>query len=257
MKIIPKINLICIFFIVCSCSQTKSISSEPKTLPVDSISDSERVYFKADGTEPFWGLTISEKEIILKTMEDTLAFTYKEPVKAEDSNIKVYKLESASLEMNIQIRQTECSNNMSGKLSPYTVDINYKKKTALANQKLKGCGSYITDFRLNNIWILEVLNGKKVEEINFKVSLPSIEISAENNSFSGFAGCNQISGQVFYEKGILRFVETISTMMYCGNKNKEKEFIKALSSATNYSIENNHLKLFNSPSELLRFIRND
>ena len=77
------------------------------------------------------------------------------------------------------------------------------------------------------------------------------------NSFSGFAGCNGMSGQLFYEKELLRFTKIITTMMYCGDTNKEREFLKALNSATKYTIENNRLTLSNPSKELMVFKKID
>jgi len=53
----------------------------------------------------------------------------------------------------------------------------------------------------------------------------------------------------FFEKGLLRFTNIITTKMMCQN-NKEDEFLKALKSATSYKIENNRLWLSN-PDKLL------
>lgn len=250
MKITTSISLFIIILITSSCSQMKSTTESSKQTD-------DSIYFKADGTEPFWGLTISEKEIILKTMEDTLIAPYQAPIKAMDSNVKLYKCNTDNLEMNIQITQNECTNDMSGKKSPYTVTINYKRKSELETKQIKGCGEYITDYRLNDIWVLETLNGKKVDITSFQEKLPQLEINSATNSFSGFAGCNGMGGNLFYEKGLLRFTNTITTMMYCGDNNKEREFLKALGSSTTYTIENNRLTLSNPSKELIIFRKID
>ena len=235
-----------------SCNTMKSTPSEVKKQQDDS-----QVYFKANGTEPFWGLTISEKQIKLFTMQDTIVMPHQKPIQAMDSNVKLYKLKSDTDEMSVQIIQTECTNDMSGEKFPYTISINYKKNKELVMHQLKGCGKYNTDYRLNDLWVLEKLNGKEMEKSFFKDNLPSLEINSETNSFSGFAGCNGMSGQLFYEKELLRFTKIITTMMYCGDTNKEREFLKALNSATKYTIENNRLTLSNPSKELMVFKKID
>jgi heat shock protein HslJ len=146
---------------------------------------------------------------------------------------------------------------MSGEKFQYTISIDYKKNKELVMHQLKGCGKYNTDYRLNDLWVLEKLNGKEMEKSFFKDNLPSLEINSETNSFSGFAGCNGMSGQLFYEKELLRFTKIITTMMYCGDTNKEREFLKALNSATKYTIENNRLTLSNPSKELMVFKKID
>ena len=87
--------------------------------------------------------------------------------------------------------------------------------------------------------------------------MPRIEINSTENRFSGYGGCNAISGQIFYEKGILRFTRVLSTLMACPQGNKESEFTKALQSTTTYSIENNRLTLSNPSAKLLVFRKVD
>ncbi|MGV9004786.1 META domain-containing protein [Flavobacterium sp.] len=246
MKNVIKVIFMVVLCIASACSTMKSTTNSGKQAD-------DKIYFEASGTEPFWGLTISEKEIRLNTMEDTLIAPHQLPIKAMDSNVKMYKIQSAAIEMTIQIAQLECTNEMSGQKSPYTLNIEYKRKSALETKKINGCGTYITDFNLHGSWELETLSGKKVDKTLFLDKVPQIEINTETNSFSGFAGCNSISGELFYEKDTVRFLKTIATMMYCGNDNKEREFLKALNSATTYLIDNNRLVLSNASNELLSF----
>ncbi|MFH6962621.1 META domain-containing protein [Flavobacterium plurextorum] len=146
---------------------------------------------------------------------------------------------------------------MSGAISPYKVSVEIKNNTELQTQKIGGCGKYNTDYRLHDIWVLEELNGYKVFTSDFQKEMPRIEINSTENRFSGYGGCNAISGQIFYEKGILRFTRVLSTLMACPQGNKESEFTKALQSTTTYSIENNRLTLSNPSAKLLVFRKVD
>ncbi|MBU3821526.1 META domain-containing protein [Flavobacteriaceae bacterium XHP0103] len=262
------ILFVVVCFLVLSCNNTKKTDKETDQSPIpkDTISpiankskivNPSTIYFKATGTEPFWGLEISEDRIVLKTMEDTIITPYAKPIKAADANVKSYRLETEANNLNIQISHKECVNAMSGKNFPYTVTISYKK-TGEANFKIiEGCGHYITDYRLHDIWILESLNGKQITEADFSKEFPNMEINTSDNRFMGFAGCNRMNGQLFFEKGLLRFTNTVITKMMCSYNNKESEFLKALQSATTYSISNNHLKLSNPNGTLLEFKKVD
>lgn len=248
----PFVLLITII-VASSCSSMKSTSSTIN----NSKSDDSHVFFKASGNEPFWGLAISENRIKITTMEDSISVAYQLPTTSNEHNAKRYNIVTAEVDLNFEITESECTDDMSGDKSPYSVSIDYKRKGVLTTQKMKGCGKYITDYRLHDIWALEILNGKKVEISSFQTEIPSIEIDAAANSFMGFAGCNHITGQLLFEKDVLTLTKIISTLMHCGDSNKEREFLSALSKVTKYKIENNRLILSNDSKELLIFLKVD
>jgi heat shock protein HslJ/uncharacterized membrane protein len=214
------------------------------------------VYFKATGNEPFWGLEIAEDGIEFKSLTELETFKapHIEPIRAMDANVKMYRLKTEAGEMNIQIIQGKCENSMSGDVLPYSVTVEIKRGTDQEFTTFKGCGQYITDYRLHDIWVLEQLNGKKVSPTDFSKELPRVEIYASTNKILGFAGCNQMNGSIFFEKGLLRFSNIATTRMMCEPQNKENEFLKALQSTTTYKLENNRLWLSN-PSGLLLVLR--
>jgi len=146
---------------------------------------------------------------------------------------------------------------MSGEASPYAVSVEYKRDETSELEKLQGCGQYITDYRLHDIWVLEVLNGRKISKVDFSKEFPKMEIYAKDNKFIGFSGCNQMNGSLFFEKGKLRFTNIASTKMMCEPANKEAEFITALQSSNKYLIENNRLILSNSSEVKLIFKKID
>ncbi|WP_338732057.1 META domain-containing protein [Mangrovimonas cancribranchiae] len=233
-----------------------SLDTTSQITPVAKQKLASDVYFNAQGTEPFWSLKISEKGITLNILEDSITTPHTTPVRAQDANIKHYNLETELTEMVIKISQKECVNTASGLSSPYSVTVDYKRGKETTFTKLNGCGTYITDYRLHDIWVLETLHNETVTTADFKKKLPSIEINTTTNTFSGYAGCNTMRGALFYEKNLLRFTDIITTKMMCAN-NKENDIIKALKSATNYSIKNNRLHLFNPNEELLVFKKID
>ena len=214
-------------------------------------------YFKASGTEPFWSILISEDKIVYKTPEDSIFMPHSQPILAMDSNVKMYKIKTESEQFNIQISQQECANEMSGEISPYKVAVEFKKNKASEFENIKGCGHYITDYRLHDIWVLEELNGKKISSEDFSKEFPMLEIYASTNKFSGFAGCNRMNGSLFFEKGKLRFINIATTKMMCENSNKEGDFLTALQSTTTYSIGENRLILSNPSGKKLVFKKVD
>lgn len=221
-------------------------STEVQMSAQDAMSEEQQPYFAATGTEPFWSLELFDNQIVYKTPTDSIKTPHAEPVRAADANVKRYNIQTESVTLQIQIQQKECTNAMSGKVSPYSVSVEIKKNIEKEFQKLDGCGHYITDYRLHDIWLLETLNGKKVTNEDFNKELPTMEINAAENTFMGFAGCNRLSGSLLFEKGVLRFTNVAITKMMCKPISKEAEFLKALQNSTTYFIENNGLTLSNA-----------
>lgn len=254
MKKVLTLLLLSSLIISCKTAAIKSPDVKETTSTTSTQEDDMTVYFKATGNEPFWGLKIGKDKTVFTSLiegMESISFKSVEPVRAMDANVKMYKLNNGKTSATITIQQFECQDSMSGEKSPYTIKVEINGKT------LNGCGKYITDYRLHDIWVLEELNGKKVSLADFQKELPRIEIYAAENRFMGFAGCNSINGIIFYEKDLLRFTNVISTLMACAPGNKEDEFTKALQSSITYSIGNNRLTLSNPSGKLLVFKKVD
>ncbi|PKP16375.1 MAG: heat-shock protein [Bacteroidetes bacterium HGW-Bacteroidetes-23] len=232
-------------FVGCS---TKT-NTESKTIIPEAplLKSKTEGYFKAIGTEPFWSLEISEEIIRFQGIEESDFFTstHVEPIRAMDANVKLYRVNTESGEMEVTISMQNCSDGMSDNKHDYKVDINLRRNNQKENVNYSGCGNYIADYRLFDIWLLEELEGKKVTLENFSKEIPIIEINSSEKKFFGHGGCNRISGTIFQERELLRFTNIISTRMACGETNMENVFLKALQSSTGYKIKNNRLYLTN------------
>ncbi len=257
-------QLLVIGSFIISCKTTATIQKEGvKTKPTPEYmlqmeNLEQGIYFRGTGNEPEWSLKISDKTIeftSLKSGFESLKGDHVEPIRALDANVKMYQVASESGTMNIQIRQQECVNTMSGEKFPYSVRIEITQNNNSTN--FSGCGKYSTDSRLHDIWVLEKLNGKTVNTTDFIKELPNLEINSSTNNFMGFAGCNRMNGTLFFERGLLRFTNIITTRMGCPGNNKESEFLKALQSTTSYKVENLKLILTNPSGEKLVFKKVD
>lgn len=216
------------------------------------------IYFRATGNEPEWSLKISETAVEFTSLKlgfESLKSIHVEPVRAMDANVKMYRLTTESSKMSVQIMQQECVNTMSGQKFPYSVKIEISKNNG--STTFSGCGNYVTDYRLHDIWVLEKLNTQTVNPSDFMKELPRLEMNSSTNKFTGFAGCNRMNGTLYFERGLLRFTNVITTRMACLGNNKEAEFLKALQSTTTYKVENGKLILSNPSGEKLVFKKVD
>ncbi|WP_421806039.1 META domain-containing protein [Flagellimonas sp.] len=258
--------LSCVALLIFGCAEKKKeTTSEPeaKEAVVDTLTSKEEKrtmepiaikidgsYFKATGTEPFWGLKLYGDKVELQTMEDTITTPPSEAIKAQDGNIKMFRMQTEATQLDVIISHKECTNAMSGEVFPYTVTVSYKSTGGDETKVYEGCGAYITDYRLHDIWVLEEMNGNAVSKEEFGGrDLPNLEININNNRFSGYSGCNRITGGIFYEEDVLRFTQVATTQMACPNMDKESAFLTALNSSTQYKVENNRLYLSNGSEE--------
>jgi len=254
------IQLLVIVSFILSCKTNATVQKEEPTPAYSQQMENleQGIYFRGTGNEPEWSLKISDKRIeftSLKSGFESLSGAHVEPIRAMDANVKMYQVATESATMNIQIMQQECVNTMSGEKFPYSVRIEITQNNNSTN--ISGCGNYITDSRLHDIWVLEKLNGKMVSTTDFIKELPNLEINSSTNNFLGFAGCNRMNGTLFFERGLLRFTNIITTRMGCPGNNKESEFLKALQSTTSYKVENMKLILSNPSGEKLVFKKVD
>jgi heat shock protein HslJ/uncharacterized membrane protein len=260
------IQLLAIAALVVSCKSGAAapkdiVKTEPTFAYKQQMENLEKgIYFRGNGNEPDWSLKISDKTIEFKSLKpgfESLKGAHLDPIRAMDANVQLYRVATAKGTMNIQIQQQECINTMSGDKAPYSVRIEIVKDKSGESTNFNGCGNYITDPRLHDIWVLEKLNGEKVNLTDFMKELPNLEINSSTNQFMGFAGCNRMNGTIFFEKGLLRFANVVTTRMACGENNKENDFLKALQSTTRYKVENLRLTLTNQAGVELAFKKVD
>jgi heat shock protein HslJ len=254
--------LIALFFVGCKTNSPApkvAETSVPTLAYKQQIENLEKgIYFRGSGNEPEWSLKISEKTIEFNSLKqgfENLTTEHLEPLRAMDANVKMYRITNTKGNITIQIMQQECINTMYGDKSSYSVRIEIVKDNK--STFLNGCGNYVTDPRLHDIWVLEKLNGKNVTIADFTKELPNLEMNTTANTFMGFAGCNRMSGSIFFERGLLRFTNVVSTEMACLGNNKEADFLKTLQSTTTYKVENLRLTLSNPSGYELVFKKVD
>jgi len=214
-------------------------------------------YFKAKGNDPSWILNISNDKIAFEAEQpgfETMQFPHAEPVKVSGYvGIKKYQSKSESAQIEIEIINTACQISESHEGFSYTVKVAIKRNIDSTFIVFNGCGTYITDPRLQERWILEQLKEKPVTLSDFMGQMPSLAIKANGNSFSGFAGCDTISGRIFSERSMLRFTDVVSEKITCDASAMEAAFMQALSFSTQFVVEDKKLTLSNPGGTTLIF----
>ncbi|WP_306350123.1 heat-shock protein [Flavobacterium sp. '19STA2R22 D10 B1'] len=231
-----------------------SCGSRIKKIDADSFANDEMnktakvptYFFKGTGNEPFWNVEITTDSIKFNSVTDYGGFSASgvKMTALMDANIKEYKSESKSGTIKVIVQQSKCVDNMSGQENKYTVKVEIKKRLDFNTELFEGCGNYVVNYRLHDIWVPEEIEGKKVTASDFGKEIPVMEINAAEATFMiDLKYGATVKGKLFSENKLLRFVDINTT------EKKPKpisvEFLTALKGVTHFEIKNNRLYLSN------------
>ena len=237
---------------------TSSGPAAVKTEPVGRWDAQRRrgVDFVAMGSEPFWSLELTNQgQMRFRTVAgaDSLVVPLPAPNQAQDAPVLRYRALTAAGELTVTIAQRPCPNNMSGEVSPYTVTVQARMAAQPAAREFTGCGRYLGDYRLHDIWALESIDGQAVAAAQFATKdKPYLELNLTREEALGFAGCNGFGGSLTPERAGLKFGTLRGTMLACPALPFERKFLGALSgNSFTYRLENRRLTLKNRVNQLV------
>lgn len=232
---------VCTLFLAQSCKTAVTTASE--AVPSSTASKDASVYLKVLGTEPFWNLAFSPREIVYTTLDnETLVFPAVEPVRAMDANIKKYRTHKDGYSLEATISAAACSDGMSDTEYAYKAEVKITKNGKVVLDQ-NGCGTYLLNEQLAGKWTLTEINKKPLPKTHEYVT-PYLEFDTEANAVSGNASCNGLVAQVFSEGTTIRFSHMALTRMFCVHENIEQEFSSTLSNITRYELQGKTLRLY-------------
>ncbi len=217
--------------------------------------------FSGYGTEPFWEVKIDvEKTIYFKDVSlPAIKTKAPEYVPVADARGFFYSGESKKYSVSVQIMKQECSDGMSDNKNKYSVKVIINDKVTSETREYKGCGNFLYDERINDIWVMEKFKGKKVTNEMFMKDIPSMEFRLSDNHLGGNAGCNTFFGNVEVKGNKIEFPNNIGmTKMACDNMKFENDFINTIKGRTlEYKIKKMKLYLYDEGKEIMVFKKVD
>ncbi|MBS4035290.1 MAG: copper resistance protein NlpE N-terminal domain-containing protein [Ignavibacterium sp.] len=207
----------------------------------------EGIDFTARGNEPFWSADIDfDKGIKFISMTDIteLAAPVTDVIEKQNGDVVRYHGVTQTGEIIVTISKESCFDNMSGEKFSHTVIVRAKKYPDDELLEFTGCGKYLMDISLNDIWVMQEMTGVVLKKEDLSKGLPLFEFHLRDNFFSGHAGCNQMTGAIKVEGNKIKFGPIASTKMACPNMEVEQAVSNALSNKTiTYLVENMKLTL--------------
>lgn len=210
--------------------------------------------FFARGNEPNWVLDIDfQNGINFFTMDDIKIITSSiEKIKSPDTVVTRYMAHTESEEIIISIIKGNCQDNMSGELFNYKVKVEVKSFEEKNYKVFNGCGKYLYDYRLNDIWVMENMTGVELKKEELLKGVPTFEFNLSEMKFSGHAGCNRLMGKIEVEGSKIKFGNIAATMMACPDMKVERAVVDALNKKEfTYKIENLKLLLENNSVKII------
>ncbi len=212
------------------------------------------VDFIARGNEPGWVLEIDlEKSFIFKGPDGLEVTTPAvQGIKAQDHDVTLFSSKAENSELIVTVIREECQDNMSGEKFPYKVRVEAKNTKDANYQTFEGCGKYLYDNRLYDIYVMEEMTGINLKKEKLTKGMPQFEFNLSDMRFSGHAGCNVINGSISVSGNKITFGALIGTLMSCPNMKVEKAVISALDQKTvTYSIDKMKLTLVSGKTKMV------
>ncbi|HCY76885.1 MAG TPA: hypothetical protein DHV28_13270 [Ignavibacteriales bacterium] len=238
--------------------ETKNVKPTKETVEVNSSYYQEKylngVDFFARGNEPNWTLEIDfEKSMIFATMDDIkLTTPAVDGIKAQDSDVTLYRAKTDSGELIITVIKDDCQDNMSGEKFSCKVRVEAKKSVDANYKTFEGCGKFLYDIRLYDIYVMEEMTGFNLKKEKLMNGRPQFEFNLTDMRFGGHAGCNNLTGPIDVVGNKIIFGNLMGTLMSCPNMKVEKAVIAALNDKTvTYSIDKMKLTLVSGKTKMV------
>lgn len=221
----------------------------------------EGIDFTARGNEPFWAIDIDfDKGMMFTSLTDISELNIRngEVIKEQNEDAIRYYSITEEGEIIVKLVSNVCVDDMSGENFSHTVNVKVKRSIDNNYTEFNGCGKFLMDQRLHDIWVMQEMTGVELKKENLSKGLPVFEFYLNDMRFSGHAGCNQLAGKIEIEGNKMTFGEIIATKMACPNMEVEQAVISALNNNTfTYTIEKLKLTLVNQHGFKLIFSKID
>jgi heat shock protein HslJ len=210
--------------------------------------------FVAIGNSPDWFLDLDlQKNMLFKNLADKKTISTpasKEPATQDASTSRFFSDTEKGL-LIVTLTAENCTDKYGNKFD-HSVKVELKYANDEISTLYKGCGKYLPDYRLHNIWVVTTLYGKDVPPDNSPKGAPELEINPNDKMIIGHGGCNSFSGKVKVMGDEIYFGPVASTKMACPEMQTENQFFEILAKPKlNFEVEANSLRLFDMGKEVM------
>lgn len=216
--------------------------------------------FYAYGHEPAWSLD----------MELDGSYSFRTPeglrvikpaglmTEAADERVQRYRSVTESGELIVTIVKEPCKDHDAGKTLPYRAEVFHKYSNEERGTAYTGCGDYVRDYRIHDIWVLLSLGDNEVKAASFDKGLPTIEFHVNEGRVMGHDGCNDFNASLHTHSDVIEIERMSLTSRECGPNRPGAAMVAALTEAPlQFKREGRMLTLLRNDKEVMRLKKVD
>jgi len=214
--------------------------------------------FYAVGNEPFWALDMNfSKGFKFTTPEFEFNCPPVFPVTAQDAPVKRYRAETELGELIIRLSNSGCTDNMSGQEFSHKVFISLKRGIDSSYTEFKGCGRYVPDVSLHDIWGLIEFSGETYPNKKMPGGA-QLELFPVDERVLFSDGCNSFSGSFHTEEKKIHFGNLAGTLKACPDQKINTKIATGLATtAYRYEKDGRNLTFYNDSIAVYRWRKID
>jgi heat shock protein HslJ len=166
--------------------------------------------YRAVGTEPFWDLTIDERQMVFTDRGNNIAVAQPTPRVIVGIAGEIYQTHG----LNVNIVHRECSDGMSDRTYPDTVQIDVE------GHRYNGCGggAVAPTSLAGTSWRIAIVNGRPIPPARGEYYM-----RFEQNRVSARFGCNSMGADYTQTANVLDLGPVMATRMACPDMSFETQ----------------------------------
>jgi uncharacterized membrane protein len=139
----------------------------------------EGVDFYATGNEPFWSLDLDlDASMRFDVLDGPSLTTPAVPEqRAQDADVVRYRAVTEEGTLTVQIVAVEFADTMADELFSHKVSVDFRGPTDDNDTRYEGCGRFVVDPCLNDIWVLRTIDGEEIDTSGLPKGAPSSSTS--------------------------------------------------------------------------------
>lgn len=168
--------------------------------------------------------------------------------KSNETSQSTFKIKTGDSLLTIVMGRDDCLNG--------TKSAAAKSVSVLLGQiNYTGCGQYLYNNQLNDVWILDRINDEKISKSDYAKQIPSVDLRIDNRTVSGNDGCVNFTGMITVQGSRIEFSKIV-TKGYCAKTRVSEIFAThVFDKLVDYRLSNNNLVLYLTDDSKLSFVR--
>lgn len=254
------LNIFLIVLLYESCFTPKKIVTSVAIIkPSDSIAiDAQNtgVDFIAHGNNPAkWNLEMDfDNNFVFSSSDhtDKIITLPVLPQKIADAAGETYFSSKGNQRMDITLMDGDCTSMMT--TNPFVKSTTVK----IGETAYTGCGNFLYNFRINDIWILDYIDYEKQYENQYPKGIPRLEFNLAEKKLTGSNGCSEIECHLEMRGNRIQFSHFFSPYSECENTRTAKIFWEYINNKlVEYYFKEGNLVLYLSNDQRLIFRKAD